>query len=77
VANWKLLLKHVNAADDKGLTAAKLSVKPGVSKIETRKFDEAVRYLNRTGKWEPREHPKKKGQFRYVKLGDRVAEEEE
>ena len=76
-ANWKLLLKHVNDADDNGLTATKLSAKPGVSKIEPRKFDEAVKFLNRTGKWEAREHPKKKGQYRYIKLGDRVVEEEE
>jgi len=76
-SSWKLLLKHVNEAGPKGLTATKLQVRPGVGKIKPRDFKEAIDYLTNTGRWEQVKHPKRKGQFRYVALGDREAVEAE
>jgi hypothetical protein len=75
--NCKAVLKAVNAADDSGLTSAKLHSRPGVSKIKPRDFKDAVEFLVRTGQTEAKEHPKRKGHFRYIKLGNRVADEED
>jgi hypothetical protein len=74
--NCKTVLRRIDGADDRGITAAVLHRSPGVSKIEARKFKDVCDYLARTGQVETREHPKRRGQFRYVKLGERVAEEE-
>lgn len=75
--NCKTILKAVNATDDKGVTHAKLHAKPGVSKISPRDFKDAVEFLARTGQMEAKEHSKRKGQFRYIKMGNRVAVEDE
>jgi hypothetical protein len=75
--NCKAILKAVNAADDNGITSAKLHSKPGVSKIKPRDFKDAVEFLVRTGQVEAKEHSKRKGHFRYIKLGNRVAEEDD
>jgi hypothetical protein len=75
--NCKTILKAVNESDDKGVTHAKLHAKPSISKIAPRDFKEAVEFLVRTCQVEAKEHSKRKGQFRYIKLGDRVAVEDE
>jgi hypothetical protein len=70
----KTLLRRVNEAGDKGLTNKALRCRAGVSKINTRDYDAAVKYLTDTGGWEAR---KAKNGVRYVSLGDRVAVEED
>jgi hypothetical protein len=75
--NCKTVLRRMEAADEKGISAAVLHRTPGVSKIEPRKFKDVCDYLGRTGQVEVREHSKKKGQFRYFPLAGRAAFEEE
>lgn len=68
----KTLLRRVNEAGDKGLTNKALRCRAGVSKINTRDYDAAVKYLTDTGGWEAR---KATNGVRYVALGGRVAVE--
>jgi hypothetical protein len=75
--NCKTVLRRIEEADEKGISAAVLHRSPGVSKIEPRKFKDVCDYLGRTGQVEVREHSKKKGQFRYFPLAGRAAFEEE
>lgn len=75
--NCKTVLRRIDEADEKGITAAALHRSAGVSRIDTRKFKDVCDYLANTGQVERQPHPKRNGHYRYIKLGDRVAEEEE
>ena len=46
------MLEHVRAGGEEGVTDTNLRRKPGVSKVEQRKYDEAVKFLTTYKMWE-------------------------
>ena len=61
----KAMLRHVEAAGAKGLTAVKLRRRSGVSKLKPNDFRDAVKHLTEMGDWRP---VKENRGYRYFSL---------
>jgi hypothetical protein len=64
---YKVLLRHVHEAGEKGITDTELRRKSGVSKIEPRHYNEATKFLTEYHRWIPK---KGKRGYRYFPIPD-------
>lgn len=71
---YKKMLEHCRDEKEKGIKPSDLRRRPGMGKVEPRKWDDAIRFLSTQGLWQVKETGKKG--FRYFYVGEGLAEGE-